>query len=88
MLSTCPASDQAQFVWVSFYGLSAHLEQPDRKQRSEMPHQLTYLSNEPEDKITRMGDVEGSITSDGVFIREIISKATTKAMINTVLIVT
>ena len=73
---------------MSFYGLSAHLEQPDRKQRSEMPHQLTYLSTEPEDKVTRMGDVEGSITSDGVFIRETISKATTKTMINTVLIVT
>ena len=88
MLSTCPASDQAQFVWVSFYGLSAHLEQPDRKQRCETPHQVTYWWDEPADKITRMGDVEGSITSDGVFIREIISKATTKAMINTVLIVT
>ena len=88
VLSTCPASDQEQFVWVSFYGLSAHLEQPGRKQRCETPNQVSHWWDEPADKIIRMGDMARSITSDSVFIRGITSKITTKTMINTVLIVT
>ena len=88
VLSTCPASDQAQFVWVSFYGLLAHLEQTGRKQRCETPNQVSHWWDEPADKITRMGDMARSITSDSVFIRGITSKITTKTMINTVLIVT
>ena len=83
-----PASNQGQFIWVSFYGLSAPLEQPGRKQRCETPNQVSHWWDEPADKITRMGDVARSITSDSVFIRGITSKITTKTMINTILIVT